>query len=330
MYGPSATRVASRHLEAGVSDWLAWIVQPFAVLFRRSGEFVSGPVDDAMDNVIRELAPTIVHAIGEREVDEDVDEFVTGAVHGRHDARGGLYEDDDSSWSPDYRAGYHWGYANAATWTTSNLPNDVRSRVIRDNLAEFRGEVTEHVVEEALRKAWHAVDPRETVKAMVAAVKKHGWKVGIGLALFEVLEHTVLPAALIALTGRPEMAVTGTLPLGEILLPVILRAIGSVPPEANKADPDGHLDWYVENYGSVRLATSKEIRVVDPKDLVKGPSGMHTLRGTSFAPSNVNTPDEAWRWFKSLYAHGFPLRAKSLFQHPDGRYFEYHEFDTSG
>ena len=138
MHRPSATRVASRHLEAGVSEWLAWIVQPFAVLFRRSGECVDGPVDDAMDNVIRELAPTIVHAIGEREVDEDVDEFVTGAVHGRHDARGGLYEDDDSSWSQDYRAGYHWGYANAATWTTPNIPNDVRSRVIRENLVEFR------------------------------------------------------------------------------------------------------------------------------------------------------------------------------------------------
>jgi len=51
------------------------------------------------------------------------------------------------------------------------------------------------------------------------------------------------------------MAVAGTLPIGEILLPVILRAIGNVPNEANKADPDGHLDWYVENYGSIRLAT---------------------------------------------------------------------------
>lgn len=254
-HGPSASHIASRHLEAGVSDWLAWIVQPFSVLFRRSGEFVSGPVDDAMDNVFRELAPALVHAIGEREVDEDVDEFMAGAVHGRSDARGDMYENDDSSWSPDYRAGYHWGYANADTWTTPNLPNAIRSKVIRDNLVEFRGEITEHVVEEAFRKAWHAVDPRETVKAMIQAVKQHGWKVGIGLALFELLEHTVLPTVLIALTGRPEMAVTGTLPLGEIILPVILRALGSVPHEADKADPDGHLDWYIENYGSVRLAS---------------------------------------------------------------------------
>jgi len=255
MHGPSATRVASRYLEAGVSDWLGWIVQPFEVLFRRSGEFVRGPVDDAMDNVIRDLAPMIVNTIAEREIDEDVDEFESGSKHGRHDALAGQYADIESSWTNDYEAGYRWGFANAKNWKTQDLPFDVRSKVVRDNVIEFRGVVTEKVVAEALTKAWHTVDPRETVKAMVAAVRQHGWKVGIGLALFELFEHTVLPAALISLTGRPEMAVAGTLPIGEILLPVILRAIGNVPNEANKADPDGHLDWYVENYGSIRLAT---------------------------------------------------------------------------
>jgi len=256
---PSVTRVASRylasrHVEAGVSDWLRWIVQPWSVLVRRSGDFVSGPVDDAMDNVFRELAPEIVAAIGEREVDADVDEFATGAIHGRSDARTGLFEDDEPSWSNDYRAGYRWGYANAATWEGNALPDDVRGSVVRENVREFRGEVTEHLVEEALHKAWHAVNPVETVKTMIAAVRQHGWKVGIGIALFELLEHTVLPTALIALTGRPEMAVTGTLPLGEILLPIILRAVGNVPAEANAPTPDGHLDWYTETYGSMRLA----------------------------------------------------------------------------
>lgn len=258
MHSSSASRVASRYLEAGVSEWLSWIVQPFEVLFRRSGDFVDGPVDDAMDNVIREIAPAIVQAIGEREIDEYVEEFAAGADHGRHDARGGLFEDDDPHWSPDYRDGYRWGYVNAATWLTSNLPSDVRSRVVRENLAAFRGEVTEHVVAEALSKAWHAVDPRETVKTMIAAVKKHGWKVGVGVALFELFEHTVLPAALITLTGRPEMAVAGTLPLGEIIFPIVLRFLGSVPHEADKATPDGHLDWYIANYGSIRLASSRK------------------------------------------------------------------------
>jgi hypothetical protein len=255
MHRPSAARIASRYLAAGgPSEWLEWIVRPWKVLWDHRADFVHGPVDDAMDDVFRALAPEIVLAIGEREVDEDVDEFLAGAEQGRHDARGDLFENDDSAWSPDYRAGYQWGYHNADNWRTLTLPDEVRRRVVRENLSEFRNEVTEHVLTEALRKAWHAVDPRETIKAMIAAVKQHGWKVGIGLALFELMEHTVLPTVLIALTGRPEMAVTGTLPLGEIILPIILRAIGNVPAEANHANPDGHMDWYIENYGSVRLS----------------------------------------------------------------------------
>lgn len=255
MQRPSATRVAFRHLEAGgPSEWLGWIVRPWKVLWDHRVDFVRGPVDDAMDDVIRRVAPEIVVALGEREVDEDVDEFEAGAMRGRFDYRADLYATDDSSWSEDFREGYRWGYDNAPTWTTPGLPNDVRGRVVRENLQEFRGDVTEHVVAEALRKAWHAVDPRETFKSMVAAVKKHGWKVGIGLALFEVFEHTVLPTALIAITGRPEMVVTGTLPLGEIIIPIVLTAIGRVPEHANRPDPDGHLDWYIANYGSVRIA----------------------------------------------------------------------------
>lgn len=255
MHVPSASRVASRYVEAGVpSEWLSWIVRPWKVLWDHRAEFVQGPVDDAMDDVIRRVAPEIVIALGEREVDEDVDEFAAGALRGRFDARADLYATDDASWTDDFRDGYAWGYANALTWTKPNLPDDVRGRVVRENLAEFRGQVTEQVVAEALHRAWHAVDPRETFKSMIAAVKKHGWKIGVGMALFEVFEHAVLPTALIAITGRPEMAVTGTLPLGEIILPIVMLAIGRVPHEADKPNPDGHLDWYVANYGSVRLA----------------------------------------------------------------------------
>ena len=237
-----------------MSDWLGWIVQPWSVLTRRSQDFVSGPIDDAMDNVIRELAPEIVAAIGEREVDADVDEFTAGASKGRFDAMSGSYADSDASWSPDYREGYEWGYGNPRAWDGQDLPDDVRGRVVRENVAEFRGEVTEHVVADALRRAWHAVSPAHTVKSMIAAVRHHGWKIGIGLALFEIVEHALLPTVLISLTGRPELAVTGTLPIGEIVLPIVLRVVGRVPDEADVPDPDGHLDWYVATYGSVRLA----------------------------------------------------------------------------
>lgn len=249
-------RSATKSLVAGSSSaWLSWIAQPFTTLYRRSSDFVSGPVDDAMDNVIRELAPTLVAALGEREIDEDVDAFESGANHGRHDARAGQYQGEELTWDEDYLEGYRWGYDNALTWTSRGIPNDLRKRVVRENLNEFRGQVTEKVVAEALSKAWHAVDPRETVKAMISAVKTHGWKVGVGFALFEIFEHSVLPVALVALTGRPEAAIAGTLPLGEILIPIVLRAVGKVPAALNVAQPDGHLDWYIQNFGSVRLGS---------------------------------------------------------------------------
>jgi hypothetical protein len=254
MHSPSAARVASRHMEAGgPSEWLEWIVRPWKVLWDHRVDFVRGPVDDAMDDVIRKVAPEIVIALGEREVDDDVDEFAAGATRGRFDRLSNLYATSDTTWSEEFNEGYQWGYGNAMRWTTPGLPNDVRGMVVRESLQEFRGMVTEHVVAEALRKAWHAVDPRETFKSMIAAVKKHGWKIGVGLALFELFEHAVLPTALIAITGRPEMVVTGTMPLGEIILPIVLTAIGRVPEHADRPDPDGHLDWYVNNYGSVKI-----------------------------------------------------------------------------
>ena len=285
-----ASRVASRHLEAGVSEWVKWIVQPFEVLLRRSNEFVNGPVDNAMDNIFRDLAPVVVMTIGEREIDADVEEFVEGAAHGRNDRLDGLFADDDPQWTNDYQNGYTWGFENAQTWKGNGLPSHVRSQVVRDNVKEFRGELTEQLVKEALSKAWHTVDPRETVKHMLAAVKKHGWKVGIGFALFEILEHTVLPAALISLTGRPEMAITGTLPVGEIILPLILRSIGNVPKSINEADTAGHLDWYLENYGSIRLGQVNgtgrgKVSVSRDIDL----SG--DLRGADFAGADLSGAD---------------------------------------
>ena len=37
-------------------------------------------VDDLLDQTIQEAAPDIVRSIREREVDEDVDEFIDGAI----------------------------------------------------------------------------------------------------------------------------------------------------------------------------------------------------------------------------------------------------------
>lgn len=245
--------VQEHRREAATSEWIQWMVQPFEIIYKHHRDFVYGPVDDAVDAIIKDLAPQLVKAIGEHEVDEDVDEFSDGALKGWWDVRKGLLADADSRQTEDWQEGYEWGYAHPE-WSGRGLPSDVKRRVVEEALQDFRHRITEQVVAEALKKAWHAVSPAHTLKAIMTAVKKHGWKLGIAFALFELFEHMLLPTVLIALTGKHELAITGTLPIGEIIYAVAFRIIGAVPSQANEADPDGHLDWYEAKYGPVRIA----------------------------------------------------------------------------
>ena len=251
----SSVRVADRYLQAGPSEWVQWFVQPMEVIWKHHKDFVYGPVDDAVDAIIKDLAPRVVKVIGEEEVDADVEEFISGALQGKWDVEHGYLADLSRSWSKYFRKGYEWGYENPDEVDSSRgLPSGVKRQVIQDAIKDFRHRITEEVVERALEKAWHAISPTHTLKAIFQAVKKHGWKIGIAAALFELFEHMVLPTVMIALTGHEEMAILGALPLGEIVYAVVLRIIGSVPSEVSKMDEDGHLDWYEARYGPVRIA----------------------------------------------------------------------------
>ena len=249
-------RVAARHLEAGQKEWLSWMVQPFDVIWKHHRDFIYGPVDDAVDAIIKELAPQLVKAIGEEEIEEGVGEFTEGAERGRWDAQSNLYRDVRPDWTEDFREGYEWGFTNADTFKGNSLPSPIRKKVVYENLQYFRKRITEEVVERALHKAWEAVSPAHTLKAIITAVKKHGWKLGLGFALFELFEHMLLPTILITLTGHEELAVTGALPIGEVVYAIIFRILGRVPAEVNAADPDGHLDWYEDQFGPVRIAAT--------------------------------------------------------------------------
>ena len=247
-------RVASRK-SASVKEWMDWMAQPLSVILKEHKDLIYGPVDDLVDEVIRKLAPEIVKAVGEREIDEDVEEFLEGAIEGRFEANQGIYKDPERGQSDDYYAGYDWGYENASTWRGRDLPSNVKRQVVREQISEFRGEVTEQVVIDLLEKAWHVLSPAHTIKAMVKAIKKHGWKLGIGFALFEIFEHAVLPAVMIKLTGDPKMAILGTIPIGEIIYAIGLRFLGSADKKLDELTEDGHLDWYEAEYGTVRLAS---------------------------------------------------------------------------
>jgi hypothetical protein len=243
--------------EAALKEWLSWMAQPLSVILKEHKDFIYGPVNDLMDEVIRKLAPKIVESVGEREIDEDVEEFTDGAREGRFEALQGFFRDPERGQSDDYYAGYEWGFSAAHSWDGKELPSQVKRRVVKEQIQEFQSQVTEKVVSDLMKKAWSAVSPAHTLKVMVSAVKKHGWKIGLSFALFEIVEHTILPAVMIKLTGDPEWAVLGTLPIGEIIYALVLRAIGRADNKLDEITEDGHLDWYVEKYGPVRLAHSR-------------------------------------------------------------------------
>lgn len=245
-------RVAAAHMrrEAALGEWLQWMAQPLRKIIELHREFVYGPVKELVDDAIRAIAPKLVKELAEREVDSDVEEFAQGAALGKRDRERGAPPRPPAGITEETVEGYQWGYANAS----DALPPPVRRKVVEEALAEFRQRFSVQVVATMLKKIWHAVNPKHTIQAIVRAVKKHGWKLGIGFALFEIFEHFVLPAILAAVTGDPKMLGLATLPLGEVIYAVVFRVLGRAPKQLDKPEPEGHLDWYEAQFGPVKIA----------------------------------------------------------------------------
>jgi len=253
-----ARRVAANHLlqkEAGIKDWLKWFAQPFKVIWKHHREFVQGPIDDAVDAIIKELVPTLVRAIGEKEVEEDLSDFTDGATAGKWDATRDNIASPPRGESSDFLAGYSWGFEHADEFRNT-LPAQVKRQVIENALKVYRKTITEEVLERVLHQVWSAINPKHTFQAIAKAVKKHGWKLGVGFALFEIFEHFALPALLAKVTGDPKMLALATLPIGEVVYAVVFRILGRTPKELDDPSAEGHLDWYEKNFGKVRLASS--------------------------------------------------------------------------
>jgi hypothetical protein len=225
------------------------------VIWKHHREFVQGPIDDAVDAIIKELAPVLVRAIGEKEVQEDLSDFTDGANAGKWDRDSDTLASPPRNESDDFAAGYAWGYEHAAEFK-NDLPSAVKRKVIENALKVYRKTITEEVLERVLKQVWSAINPKHTFQAIVKAVKKHGWKLGVGFALFEIFEHFALPALLVKITGDPKMLAFATLPIGEVIYAVVFRILGRTPKDLDKPSEEGHLDWYERNFGKVRLASS--------------------------------------------------------------------------
>jgi len=235
------------------------MVQPIEVLSKKYKGLVRGPLDDLVDEIFRDITPKIVKAVGEQEIDEDVEEYLAGAQEGRFEAVRGWFADAEDNQSEDYYAGYDWGFANAKDWDGKDLPTAVKRKVVQEQIKEFKGEVTEQMMIAALESAWASVNPREIFKTVMRAVKQHGWKIGLVYAVGEIIENVVLPAALSILTGTPiPPGSFAWLPLNDIVFAAVVKRLGRNN-EVDDYEEDGHLDWYEAQYGAVRLASVEAV-----------------------------------------------------------------------
>ena len=266
-------KVAAMEYQAGMGSklkglFLKMVVQPLSK-YRRHLNLFKMPIDDLMDDVVEVLAPKISEKMQEDEVDADFEEFQEGAKlrnMERAMSRGGYIPEMDPprGKSPEFYEGYEWGDTNELP-----VPNDVKKRIIQEAAQEH----DKKVIERALLKAVNVINPVEIMKHIFHIVKSKGWDPfsediwykkwtkrffmvvmwAIAMAIVEALEHYALPKFLVWVTGDPMWWGTASIPLIEIILPIVIQFFK----KADVEDP-GHLDWYEDNYGEIEESLEDE------------------------------------------------------------------------
>ena len=244
-------------------------------------------VDDILDETIMSAAPKIVLAIREREVDEDIDEFVDGALLGGWDANTQSYADppvvgsdaevgDRNEVTEMHRLGYDWGWDNPGKVKDENVPDPIRREMVEYALSNFKGRVTEEFVINALETVYdYGKEQMDDVHGILKkAWKRFGWKIAPVLAGVEIFEHVILPGILS--TINPAFMILTTVPTIEILAATglaIAKAIGPDKPEPEHVP--GHLDWYEEEGKEMRESkmriTRRQLRRIIRESLEDDP-----------------------------------------------------------
>jgi hypothetical protein len=264
-------KVAAMEYQAGMTDslkglFLKYVAEPLDK-YRRHLNLFSMPVDDLMDDVVEAIAPEYAEALMESEVDADFEEFETGAKLRQEEREHGQSWFSPRGKSPEFYEGYTWGDTNDGP-----IPNEVKKRIIQEAAQEH----DKKVVERALKKALNVINPIEIIKHAYHIIKKHGWDphseeiwykkwpkrffkvviMGIAVSIVETIEHYVLPALMVKLTGNPAWWGLASMPLLEIILPIVLQYFKKSKGDA--VDEPGHLDWYEENYGEIEESLEDE------------------------------------------------------------------------
>jgi hypothetical protein len=208
----------------------------------------------------------------EAEVDADFEEFEAGASQRNQErsmSRGGYIPEKNPprGKTPEFYEGYEWGDVNQTP-----IPKNVKKRIIQEAAQEH----DKKVVERALKKALNVINPIEIIKHAFHIIKKHGWDphseeiwykkwpkrlfkvvlMGIAVAIVESIEHYVLPATMVKLTGNPAWWGLASIPLLEIIMPIVLAYFKKS--KSDVVDEPGHLDWYEENYGEIENSLEDE------------------------------------------------------------------------
>lgn len=262
-------KVAAMEYQAGITDslkglMLKYVAEPLDK-YRRHLNLFKMPIDDLLDDVVEAIAPQIAEKLMEEEVDADFNEFMEGVRTRQSEREAGLgWSKTMRDKSPEFYEGYKWGDTN-----DGDPPPSIKKVIVEEAAQEHSGKVSERMVMKAMKMAWATVNPIEIFKHAFHVVKKHGWDphaeevwykkwtkrafkivlVSIAYALVEMLEHYVLPATMVHLTGNDAWWGLAAIPMLEIVLPIVMAYFKSA--QKVTVDKPGHLDWYEENYGDI-------------------------------------------------------------------------------
>ena len=217
--------------------------------------------------------------IREHEVDQDFEQFRQGVQERVFERRGGLFYSEPYNKDDFFLKGYAWGEEHFDLVNTSgtvSIPTNVKKEIILESAKIHEGLVTERALIEAMGKAWETVSPVQILKHigklytnMVGKLMrlKHGIyapkrlfnlaTTALALAIVEMLEHYVLPYVVVSLTGDAAWWGLATVPLLEIILPIVVAIFKKSEGESQE-DVDGHLDWFEENYGDIDESLPKK------------------------------------------------------------------------
>lgn len=261
-------KVAAMEYQAGVTDSLKGLLLKYVAepldKYRRHLNLFKMPIDDLLDDVVEVVAPKVSDTMMREEVDADMEEFMRGVEQRQSERRAGMSWSNamlnPKKYTPAFFKGYRWGDTN-----DGEVPPSVRKEMIEAAAQEH----SKKVVERAMKKALNTINPIEMIKHAYHLIKEFGWDpheheiwykkwtkrgikivlIAIGYALVEMLEHYVLPATMVYLTGSEAMWGLATIPMLELVMPVILAYFKKA-----KVDVQDQVDWYEENYGEIEQA----------------------------------------------------------------------------